>query len=347
MENVFETSLVELDKVKPSFFQTRIESYDEELEDLVESIRKYGVLQAIVLRTVPNGYYEVIAGDRRCRAAREAGLKVIPATIREVSDKDALVLQATENLLRQGLSPMERTRIVTELARICKFKEGEVGQGIADLVKKSYTWVMMYLPKEYKNQDMAELGQLSAESKKEQNLHVVTNIVTECEFCTVSTSDPKEWENHNLCPLHYSQALEDPARFKRFFGFQQQHPVIGEHLKSEPLDSWEERKAHMSPQHSKRELEFVELCTSEDDLRPVVTDRSFPLEETIPDAVFPKYNAVAYIDDPATHGGSKMDKDEVLREKFLKRNPGWHVFVFRDGKPKDWVKELKIAIKGA
>lgn len=160
MESMFETCLVALDKIRPSFFQTRTETLDETIEDLVESIKKYGVLQAVVLRSIPNGF-EVIAGDRRVRAAKLAGLKKIPATIRELSDEDALVLQATENLQRQGLSDSEKKRIVTELAKRCKLN----AQGIADKLGMSYQWVVMYLPKEFKDEVKAEAGKLGGLAK--------------------------------------------------------------------------------------------------------------------------------------------------------------------------------------
>ena len=180
----YETKLVPLDKIRPSFFQTRIETMDENLGELVESIEKYGVLQPIVLRSIDKDY-EVIAGDRRVRAARKAGLSMIPASIRDdLSDEDALFLQATENLQRQGLSDGEKSRIVNALAKRCKLD----GRQLADRLKKSYEWVMMYLDSEFKDQVKAAAGSWDRNGKKS----VVTDYNTECEFCTVSTSEPKE-----------------------------------------------------------------------------------------------------------------------------------------------------------
>ena len=310
----FQSMLIPLDKIEPSFFQTRIETKDDDIEDLVKSIRKYGVLQPVVLRLVPNGY-EVVAGDRRVRAARQVGLTVIPATVRELSDEDALVLQASENLQRQGLSEAEKTRIVTELARRCELD----AKGIAERIGKSHAWVLMYLPQEYKNQDMVELGQLSAESRREQNLHVVKTILTECEFCGVGTSEPKSWENHLLCPLHYSQALEDPARFKRFFGFQQQHPVIAELQKLQPLDTWEYRKAHMSP-HDSEMQEYLVSCLHEKGYGPIITNRKHCLLDTEPDVEVQVHGKWLqfYLDLEVLHV-KREERDEQLRSMLERR----------------------------
>jgi len=315
MESVFEISLVELDKIKPGFFQTRTETYDEELEDLTESIKKYGVLQPVVLRNIPDGY-EVIAGDRRCRAARLAGLTRIQATVRDLNDEDALILQATENLLRQGLSDSEKKRIVGELARKCHFTVID----IADRLKKSENWVLMYYPDELKNHVKAIAGALGGQAKSEayrKSQEFATNIVAECEYCTVGTSEPKQWENHALCPLHYSQALEDPARFKRFFGFQQQHPVIAELQKLQPLATLEGRESQISPEDSEMVETIVQLLI-EKGIKPILTNQKYCLVSTILKIVAPSHNLAIYLD-----RGKQIDREYEKRE--LQKRHGMRV----------------------
>ncbi len=234
--------------------------------------------------------------------------------------------------------------------------QGKKPQEIADQTGISLSTIYRHLPQEMKDdklsktisEGMQRVSEISRQSLSPDRLSSTIQDTVQCDRCHVSTSTPVEWHNHNLCESCHDKALANPDTFNSYFSAVNKKPEPHTVLTTESprsLDSWEQRKAQMSPQHSKRELEFVELCTREDDLRPVITDRSFPLEETIPDAVFPKYNAVAYVDDPATHSGSRMDKDEVLREKFLKRNPGWQMYVFRDGKPEDWVQKLKLAVK--
>ena len=226
-------------------------------------------------------------------------------------------------------------------------KSGLKVSEIAEQTGISETTIRKYEPQELKDQVKVEAGRQGGISATQARQTVKIQDTVQCDRCHVSTSSPVEWHNHKLCESCHSKAETDPDGFNGYCTAVSKKPESHVVLTTDSprsLDKWEFRKAQMSVQHSKRELEFVELCTREDDLRPVITDRSFPLEETIPDAVFPKYNAVAYVDDPATHSGSRMDKDELLREKFLKRNPGWRIFVFRDGKPEDWVKELKLAV---
>jgi ParB/RepB/Spo0J family partition protein len=313
MENEeFKSSLLPLNQIEACFFTTRLETMDEGLEDLVESIRKYGVLEPIIVRTVKD-HFELVAGDRRLRAAREVGLRVIPVVIRELSDEDALILQATENLQRQGLSEPEKTRIVTELARRCKLD----GKDIADRLKKSYTWVMKYLPSEFKDLAKAEAGSIGGQAKS--NGKCATKIVAECEFCGVSTSEPKDWMNHKLCPNHYAEALMDPAKFKRFFGFQQEQPVLGEPVKHQSLESWEDRKARISPEHSEMEETIMQLLLDKD-VKPILTNQKYCLLSTVPDFVFPSQNLAVYLDGKAVHNGKQLDRDDELRDLLRKRH---------------------------
>jgi len=300
---------LEVGRIQPCFFESRVDTGDESFGDLVESVKKYGVLEPIIVRNVKDGY-QLVAGVRRLAAAKEAGLKEIPVVIRDLSDQDALVLQATENLQRQGLSDTEKTRIVTELARRCKLD----AKGIADLLKKSHAWVLMYLPNEFKDHVKSAAGSWDRNGKES-----VKNILTECEFCGVSTSDPKPWEEHKLCPIHYSQALSDPAKFKRFFGFQQQTPVMAEHVESKPLESWEDRKARMSPEHSEMEQTIMQMLLDKG-IRPVLTNQKYCLLSTVPDFVFPSMNLAVYLDGKAVHNGKQLDRDDELRELLRKRH---------------------------
>lgn len=99
---------VALDRIDPNPFQPRRAFAEESLKELADSIRASGVVQPILLRpSGPEGRYQLVAGERRWRAARVAGLEAIPAVIRELSDRDALGLALTENILREDLNPLE------------------------------------------------------------------------------------------------------------------------------------------------------------------------------------------------------------------------------------------------
>ena len=94
-------------KVEPNPDQPRRDFDEESLADLAESIRLHGILQPLTVRRLASGYYQIIAGERRWRAARLANLSEIPVVIVEADDKKAMELALIENLQRQDLNPVE------------------------------------------------------------------------------------------------------------------------------------------------------------------------------------------------------------------------------------------------
>lgn len=108
---------IPLDSIDPNPFQPRRAFAEESLKELSESIRASGIVQPVLLREAPGsaGRYHLIAGERRWRAARLAGLEAVPAIIREINDQDALELALTENLLREDLNPLEVARAYESL----------------------------------------------------------------------------------------------------------------------------------------------------------------------------------------------------------------------------------------
>jgi ParB family chromosome partitioning protein len=99
-----------LDLIRPNERQPRRRFDQEAAALLADSVRADGVLQPIVVRPRPDGTYELIAGERRWRAAHAAGAATIPAVVRETGDRDALVLALVENVAREELSPLEEAR---------------------------------------------------------------------------------------------------------------------------------------------------------------------------------------------------------------------------------------------
>lgn len=99
--------LLPIHKVEPNAEQPRQDFDEEELQALADSITVHGVIQPLTVRELPNGYYQIIAGERRWRAARMAHLTEIPAVIIEADDKKAMELALIENLQRQDLNPVE------------------------------------------------------------------------------------------------------------------------------------------------------------------------------------------------------------------------------------------------
>ena len=99
-----------ISKVEPRADQPRYSFDEEALETLSESIRQYGLIQPITVRKLDGGFYQIIAGERRWRAARMAGLAEVPGRIVEADDKRAMELALVENLQREDLNPIEEAR---------------------------------------------------------------------------------------------------------------------------------------------------------------------------------------------------------------------------------------------
>ncbi|MFP4136952.1 MAG: ParB/RepB/Spo0J family partition protein [Halomonas sp.] len=114
-------------------YQPRRDIQPEALEELADSIRAQGVMQPIVVRPMGEERYEIIAGERRWRAAQLAELDVIPAVIREVSDEGALALALIENIQRENLNPMEEALALKRLLEEFELTQ----QQVADAVGKS------------------------------------------------------------------------------------------------------------------------------------------------------------------------------------------------------------------
>ena len=108
LSNDFEYILIS--HIEPRSNQPRVVFEKEPLEELTASIREHGVLSPLAVRPVGEGFYEIIAGERRWRAARMAGLEEVPARILDVDDRTAMELSLVENLQRENLNPIEEAK---------------------------------------------------------------------------------------------------------------------------------------------------------------------------------------------------------------------------------------------
>jgi ParB family transcriptional regulator, chromosome partitioning protein len=104
-----------LDMIQPGKYQPRIDMSQESLEELADSIRAQGLVQPIVVRPIGEGKYEIVAGERRWRASRMAGLVEVPVLIRDVSDRSAIAMALIENIQRENLNPMEEANALFRL----------------------------------------------------------------------------------------------------------------------------------------------------------------------------------------------------------------------------------------
>ncbi|MCX4186596.1 ParB/RepB/Spo0J family partition protein [Methylophaga sp. OBS4] len=104
-----------LDMIQPGKYQPRVDMSQESLEELADSIRAQGLVQPIVVRPVGEGRYEIVAGERRWRASRMAGLQSVPVLIKDVSDRNAIAMALIENIQRENLNPMEEANALFRL----------------------------------------------------------------------------------------------------------------------------------------------------------------------------------------------------------------------------------------
>ncbi len=119
-----------LDMIQPGKYQPRIDMAEDSLEDLADSIRSQGVVQPIVVRSIDGGHYEIIAGERRWRASKLAGLDTIPAIVREVSDRSAIAMALIENIQRENLNPMEEANALHRLREEFNLTHQEAAEAV-------------------------------------------------------------------------------------------------------------------------------------------------------------------------------------------------------------------------
>ena len=215
-------------------------------------------------------------------------------------------------------------------------KAGLKPKEIADQTGISEATIYRHMPQELKNhniskatseamQKMSEVSRQSL-SPDSPSLTIPVSLV-ECDRCHVTTSNPIEWHNHQLCQSCHGKALADPDGFNGYFTAVNKKPephVVLTTDSPRSLDSWETRKAQMSPQHSKMEG-LVLASLIEHGVKGIVQDRRFCVQETIPDYNIPSQNLVIYLDGEVHNG--KQDRDEKLRESLTKRH-GVKVFSY-------------------
>ena len=153
--------LINLNEIEPNREQPRKYFDDEALRELSESIAKHGVIQPLLVRPLSDGGYQLIAGERRWRASRMAGLSQVPVVVKEMTDQEAMELALIENLQREDLNPIEEAEGFKLLMDTYNFTQEQA----AERVGKSRPAVanalrLLVLPEEIL--DMVKMGKLSA-----------------------------------------------------------------------------------------------------------------------------------------------------------------------------------------
>jgi len=217
-------------KLRPNPYQPRREFSEEDMAELAESVRTHGILQPLLVRAAQDGAYEVVAGERRLRAARMAGLDSVPVIIRKVPDKEMLEFSIIENIQRENLNAMEEAEAYRRLLE----EFGLTQESVAERVGKSRSAVANFLrlnhlfdeAKDALRNDTIAMGHaralLGAESAAIQRkaLQMVVNgslSVRETEKLVKRLNAQREKEPEptpaNPDDIHFSNIQEDLGRF--------------------------------------------------------------------------------------------------------------------------------------
>ena len=152
---------VKISEIEPNREQPRKEFDSEALSELADSISQHGVLQPLLLRPLLTGGYRIVAGERRWRAARMAGLTEVPAVIREMTDAEEMLFALIENLQREDLTPLEEARGYRTLIETQDFTQEEVSQAVGKS-RPAITNALRLLNLPEDIQQMLENGEITA-----------------------------------------------------------------------------------------------------------------------------------------------------------------------------------------
>lgn len=128
--------MIDISKVEPNRDQPRKKFDEDSLNDLAESIKQFGVLQPLLVQE-RDGYYEIVAGERRWRAAKKAGIKEMPVIVKKLTEQEVMEISLIENIQREDLNPIEEALAFKRLLTEFNLKQDEV----ADRVSKSRTTI--------------------------------------------------------------------------------------------------------------------------------------------------------------------------------------------------------------
>ena len=152
--------IVKITKIEPNREQPRKNFAEKELQELAESIKQFGVLQPLLVKK--NGeYYEIIAGERRWRAAKLAGLKEVPVIVREYTEKEIVEIALIENIQRENLNPIEEALAYSRLMTEFNMKQEELAERVSKN-RSTISNAMRLLKLDSKIQEMLIEGSISA-----------------------------------------------------------------------------------------------------------------------------------------------------------------------------------------
>ncbi|MEO0202797.1 MAG: ParB/RepB/Spo0J family partition protein [candidate division WOR-3 bacterium] len=127
-ESLEDLQLIDINAIEPNPYQPRKKFSEKELKELAESIKTSGLLQPIIVRQISEDKYQIVAGERRWRACRIAGLTKVPAIVKDLEDSEMLQLALIENLQREDLNPIDEALAYKQLIEKFGFTQSEIAQ---------------------------------------------------------------------------------------------------------------------------------------------------------------------------------------------------------------------------
>ena len=161
VDDMVSTSTININEIIPNKEQPRKTFDQTALEELADSIRQHGVLQPLLVRPLPNGAYQLVAGERRWRASRLAELKEVPVIIKELTDTEAMEIAIIENLQREDLNPIEEAEGLQTLIDKCGFTQEEVATSVGKS-RPAITNALRLLKLPEDVREMTKKGEISA-----------------------------------------------------------------------------------------------------------------------------------------------------------------------------------------
>ena len=200
---------VPVSQIKTNKYQPRLAFDQEKLNDLVNSIKEKGVIQPVLVRRVPDGY-ELIAGERRLRAAKTLGLEKMPAIVKSVADVDMLEISLIENIQREELNAIEEASAFQKFITDFHFTQERIAKAVGkDRTTVANTMRLLGLPK--KIQDFVSAGKISAGHAKALGLEkmpAIVKSVADVDMLEISLIENIQREELN--------AMEAASAFQKF-----------------------------------------------------------------------------------------------------------------------------------
>ena len=212
-EDMVATNTLPISEIIPNKEQPR-KTFDEDaLAELAESIKQHGVLQPLLVRPLPSGGYQLVAGERRWRASRMAKLREVPVVVKELTDTETMEIAIIENLQREDLNPIEEAEGLQALIDKCGFTQEEVAASVG----KSRSAIanslrLLRLPQEVR--DMTREGSISAGHARAllslDNEAVIYEAAQNIVNNNLSVRDIER-----LVKIQYKNAVVSQKRYKR------------------------------------------------------------------------------------------------------------------------------------